>query len=528
MTRTRTVCLVLLVFLQIGAANGADDAAQIRDLVAGADSLTRMGVVEMGAGRSFVEAAALLASAQERLAKADLSPADAAELSLEIDAVGQDIELLLDLYGDRFYGVFPLARLAVPTVLADEGLVVSEQLFNAPDVAATMVATRKVSNVLDGFPHPHIVLRSSPTDRRLEYVAFDELFRGGRSTPHGRTTLVAALNPEDLAAFDRGEFEPQLIDQLARAVGAASLLVVTVGRSAEFADAHTRTIHGDYFQQGEVIQGSPVDAPLFLRVETFDYFGSVRDRRNQFVPILIVQLLLFALAVVWAARVKWSIGTPVKVFWRLAFGTALFLFGRLFTMVVLIVLRKYIPGALAMAIAGWWWPALLGLLVVIGGGLIAWIGQARLTEIVPGTRGARTVSSIFALVALGASSHFVAPTLLLDGTAGLQTLVPFLISTQILAVLFAFAARTGPPVPHWFTIGPLLVAPMLGIALLMASPARIWAVVGASSALAAAAWIRHRVTVARGTEEPEPTAEEAAEADNQKMIQLGKKLSRHS
>jgi len=483
-----------------------------------------LGVVEMGASRCFGEAAALLDTARESLDATDLSPADAAQLTLEIEAVEQDLELLTEFYDDRFYGVYPLARLVVPSLLADEGLVITEQLFNDPDVAAVMVATRKIFDQLDNLNHPHIVFRSSPTDRRLEVVAFDEFLRHGRSMPYGRRALVAALTPEDLAAFDRGELHSELIDRLAGALGIVNLLVVTIGRRAEVDDAHIRTIHGEYFQPGEVIQGGPADATLYLRVEILDTVGSARDRRDQQWLSLAIEFLLLALALAWASRLKWNPGGLRRVFLRTAVGGALFLFGRFFMVAVLFVTRKYIPGATAIAAAAWWWPALLGVMVVIGGGLVALIGQARLTEIVFGTRGAIAVGSIFALTALGASSKFVAPTLLLDGAAGAQTYLPFLIATLILAFLFAFAARTGPPVPNYFMIGPLLLAPLLGMALLMASPARLWAVVGAGVVVSVAAWIRHRVAVARGTEEPEPTTEEAAEADSEKLIKLGQKI----
>ena len=87
--------------------------------------------------------------------------------------------------------------------------------------------------------------------------------------------------------------------------------------------------------------------------------------------------------------------------------------------------RKVLPDSNAMVAAAWWWPALLGLLAVLGGGLVAWVGQARLTDIVPGARGARAVGSIFALVAMGASSYFVTPLLLLDGSRGFASFVPF-------------------------------------------------------------------------------------------------------
>ena len=59
----------------------------------------------------------------------------------------------------------------------------------------------------------------------------------------------------------------------------------------------------------------------------------------------------------------------------------------------------------------------------------------------------------------------------------------------------------------------------------MASPGLLWATVGASGVLCLAAWVRHRHAVAHGTEEPEPSPEEAAQADQRKLVELGKKLT---
>ncbi|MGB5815460.1 MAG: ABC transporter C-terminal domain-containing protein [Thermoanaerobaculia bacterium] len=522
----RIVCILLCSCPLLARAVSASEASEVRDLAARADALMRLGVAEKGASRSFEEAETLLGEAENRLAEADLPSSAEAELTLEIAAVREDLEDLVELYEERFYGVFPLARLTVPSLLADEGLVITEQVYHAPDVAAIMAATRKVADLLDEYHHPYVVFRSSPPNRHLENVASEELLRDRRSTPYTRKALVTALGSEDLAAFDRGELEPQILDRLATALDAVSLLVLTIGQSVELEDAQVRTIHGEYFQPGAVIQGSSVDSTPWVRLETFVVIGSARDRRDQHQLIIIVQLILLALALIWSAQVKWSLGRFSKVFGRLAIGAALFVFGRLFAIVLIGLLRRFIPDASALAAAAWWWPALLGIMIILGGGLIAWIGQARLTDIVPGARGARAVGTIFALVAMGAASHFVAPLLIFDPGTGLANLLPFLLATLSLALLFAFAARTGPPVPHYFTIGPLLVAPLVGMSLMVASPPLLWLTVGASVVLCAAAWIRHRIAVARGTEEPEPSPEEAAEIDKEKLMKIDNKISK--
>jgi len=519
-------CWLLAGWILPAAVLDAAQAEEIRDLAAGAEALMRIGGAEKGASRAFDEASAMLIQAEELLAGADLSPASQKTLNLEIEAVRDDLEDLMDFYEERFYGVFPLARLTLPTLLAEEGLVVSEQLINSPDVAAAMMATRKVAELLDEYHHPYVLFRSSPANRRLENIAAEELLRDGRSTPYTRRTLVTALSRDELAAFDRGELGPEIIGRLASSIDAVNLLVLTIGQSVDLEDAQVRKIHGQYFQPGVVIQGSPVDAPPFVRVETFDFFGSARDRRDQYRPIAMTTLILFVVALVWAALVKWSRGQPFRVYSRLVVGAILFLFGRFYSVVVIVVMRRFIPEASALARAAWWWPALLGALVLLGGGLIAWIGQARLTDIMPGSRGARAVGTIFALVALGASSHFVAPLFILDPGRGLANFLPFLLAALSLAMLFAFAARTGPPVPHYFSIGPVLVAPLVGIALMKASPGLLWITVVLSAVLCGVAGIRHRVAVVRGTEETEPDPEAAAAADREKLMKLDSQISK--
>ncbi|MGB5173236.1 MAG: hypothetical protein WBQ30_00705 [Thermoanaerobaculia bacterium] len=509
------------------AAKAATDSSGVDDLLDRAEALLRLGVAEKGASRAFEESLDLVEIAAKSLAETDLSPAERRALLLEIEAVREDLELLIELYEERFYGVFPLARLIIPTLLTDEGLGLTEQLFHPPEVAAVEIAARRLSNQIGSRDQPGVVFRSSPADRRLENVTSEVLLRDGRSNPILRRGLVAALSAEELDAFDRGEIDLQMIDRLLATVDAVSLVVVTVGPSVEIDDGGvTILLRGDLYLPGEVVQGSAVGASLVVRTASYVSFGSVRDRRDQFWPILGTELLLLVLAIAWAVRVPWSVGQPLTMFYRFAIGTALFLFGRTFVVVAVLLLRRVIPDSSAMVAAAWWWPALLGLLAILGGGLVAWIGQAWLTDIVPGARGARAVGSMFALVALGAGSYFVAPLLLLDGSRGFANLLPFVLASVSLAMLFGLAARTGPPVPHYFTIGPLLVAPLVGVCLLTASPGLLWAMVALNGFLCLAAWVRHRYALAHGTEEPEPSPEEAAQTDQERIVKLGQHLTK--
>jgi hypothetical protein len=522
----RACMLVLCVVFAASPAGKTSAAADLDKLLERADLMLRLGVLEKGASHAFDEAGQLLEIVASSIAEADLSPADRLRLTLEFEAVREDLDLLTELYNERFYGVFPLARLISPTMLVDEGLAVSEQLFHPPDVAAVLIATRKLLNQLERYDHPHVVFRSSPNDRRLENVAAEVLLRDERSTPHMRRALVDGLDLEELEAFDRGEITPKIIDRLYTTFNAVSLLTLTVAQPTEIEDGAVILLQGDFYTPGEVIQGSPVSASPNIRTQSFSYIGFTLDRRDQYWPIVGIQLLLLGLAMVWAARIKWSLGKSLKRFYRSAIGAGLFIFGRAIMIACVAILGRFTPEATALLAAAWWWPAMTGLLAVIVGGLVAWLVQAQLTDIVPGARGERAVGSIFAIVALGACSFFVAPMLLLDEGNGLINVTLFVLSGVSLAVLFGFAARTGPPVPNYFMIGPLFMAPVLGVCLFTASPTKLWISGALTGLLCLAAWVRHRVALAHGTEEPELTAEEAAQADQRRLIKLGEKLKK--
>ena len=109
-------CWLLAGWILPAAVLDAAQAEEIRDLAAGAEALMRIGGAEKGASRAFDEASAMLIQAEELLAGADLSPASQKTLNLEIEAVRDDLEDLMDFYEERFYGVFPLARLTLPTL----------------------------------------------------------------------------------------------------------------------------------------------------------------------------------------------------------------------------------------------------------------------------------------------------------------------------------------------------------------------------------------------------------------------------
>jgi len=518
---------VILVFACVSAVALASDARELESRLILADSLIKTGISELGASRSFEEAEELLAECEAILESGSLTDGDQFLYQKQFLAVREYLEIVEEASEKRFYRVFPLTRLMVHSVFEDEGLAVSEQLFYAADDAAAIKAARSISRQLAGYNHPQVVIRSSPPDRKLENIVAEVLVRKGTSTTHTRRKIISILDEGQLQAFDGGKLNMELVLDIFHSLHAENLVILSLSRYDRVAGGVSVIIKGGFYSPGESVQGSPVDATPIIRLQDFAFGGFARDRRGMHKPILVTEFVLFLFCLIWAARIRWNQSGPLELGLRLAKGALLFLFGRLFMMAVLYLMRHHIPEATALVMAAWWWPATIGMLGIIAAGLMAWLGQARLAALVPGSRGAHAVGTIFGITALGAASHFVTPLLLLDEMAGFGNLVPFLVTTLTLALVFGLAARTGPPVPNYFMVFPILASFLAGTALFMASYALLWATTGLALAIALAAYLRHKVAVAVGLEEHKPNDEQAAEKDHERLIKLRETLKRH-
>ena len=100
--------------------------------------------------------------------------------------------------------------------------------------------------------------------------------------------------------------------------------------------------------------------------------------------------------------------------------------------------------------------------------------------------------------------------------------MPWVTGSAILAALAGYAVRTGPPVPHYFVLGPLALAPLAGIALLSMSFGRLWALVGASVVVCVIAAVRHKYAVTHGIEEVEPEEDAAEQADRERLEHIAR------
>jgi len=500
--------------LAVASVAEADPESDARLLIDQAGGIFRFGLVESGGSPELAQALDLLDEADRLTASADLTAAAREKLSEQIQATREDVNHLLKRDGARFYGRFPLARVISQTVFVNNAMI-TEELFWPPAEAAVQRASQTAIDEVIRFRYPHVVFRSEPADRSLELVALNVFAHASRPITHSRTRLIEALSAEELAVFDRGEINPQIIETLSDAFHAVNLLVVTIRQGVELPDGQVISLRGDFFVSGEA---DPTD--------NFLHRGYARDRRDQLAPLFLTQIFLLVLAGVYSGSMRWSRIAPWTLARRLLTGMALYSFGLVSAVLVSTVLIRFEPDPGATVAASWWWPAAFGPVIIVVVGLVAWMLEAKVSTIMPGAGGERAVGSIFALTALGACAWFLGPLLLLEQSYGFASFIPFVLATMSLALLFGFAAHTGPPVPSGFMIGPLLLSPLVGVAVFMVSPLLLWILFGVGVVLHTTAVLRHRYAVAHGTEEPEVDDEAAAAADAEKLGKLGSQLKK--
>jgi hypothetical protein len=489
----------------------ADDTVEARRLTSQAEGMLWFGLAENGRVQEFAEALELLDRADELLVAAEMPVGDRTRLTRQIESLREELMLNLDRSSRRFLGTYPLARLIVPFPMMAQQEDITETVYHDSASEAVRGAAERVVDDIIRLQFPHVVFRSNPRNRAFENEAMRVFASANRPFAHSRAELVNVLTPEELTAYDRGDFDSGALGRLMEALRAAKLMVLTVREDVDLPDGTLVVLEGVFFETGSE-----------ELTDSFAHMGFSRARRNQVRWVALAHLILFAVALVLAAWTPWSPTAPWPRIQRIATGAALFIVGRIFASLAVMFLRRLIPPPDAAAASSWWWPALVGVVVILGAGPVVWLAQARAAGIVPGSRTSRAVGTTFALATLGACAYFIEPLLLLDPAAGPYVFVPLVLASAVLASLTGYAIRTGPPVPAYFVLGTVGVAPLVGMALLAASSGLLWATVAATGVLCALAVVRHKYAAAHGLEEAEPDEHAAMRADLERLEKLGK------
>lgn len=381
----RVFPLVALLFALGGPApaqTAAEADTQPVEALRRAQAFYWVGVDQQGLLGPFDRALEELDRAEAALTTANLAPAERRSLNRQIRTLRDEVDNQYLRVGPSFYGVFPLSSLIVPTLFKGPRVAGAYELVDPPArIAVGMAAGESLVDILR-LEHPHVVVNSRPPNRELEAEAIAVFALGTRPRVHSRTEVLAILTEAQLELFDRGTITPEIKDRLLSAFDANRLLVFDIVEEA--------VVAGDYLY---VLQGRFYASDSLGAVDSFSRRGIARDRRDQLLPFLLTNAALLLLSLVAYPVFARLHGRYSRTLGALAVsGGAAFVLGRLLAWVTVPLLDTIEPAPTAPAILSWWWPALIGVVLVALPGVLGWLVAMRIKRLF-GLKGERAVGA---------------------------------------------------------------------------------------------------------------------------------------
>lgn len=440
---------------------------------------------ESGDMPAFRRALAAVAEARAHLAEAPESPA-AARLRTELATLTTDLELQMDMAHDTFQGVFPLARFLGRTLFLDAGAAGAYEFVDEPDVVAvSRAAEEMVRDVLVHYrnlPQYHAVFTSRPPSDALENEVRYIFRRQTRVAVRPQAEVAAALDPAQWERFQAGRVDSAAVATLMGAFGVDRLLVVTINQLGPSGDDHFVRLDASLHTAG---QPRPV---LTLARRAVSH-----DRRGAFPAILLANAVLLVLAVVlFAALVRlrtfrwpaWSVLLTAPVVG--------FVIGRVAPWFVFSATSTLRPEPETLAKLSFWWPVLAGVAVVCGPTLLYRIVSHRLGALAPALAMRQRGAAMAVAIGLGACAYLAAPLLIYPEAQGALLLVATGVCAGLLNVLLGRGLDAEDSADARLIGIPLLLAALLGPALMTARLDLVTACVGLTAIPTTALWLREQ------------------------------------
>ncbi|MHC5056769.1 MAG: ATP-binding protein [Planctomycetota bacterium] len=459
------------VALAAGAAMGASTADVVREEIQHADTYYWLGMAEKGNMDAFRRGMSHVDRAEKLLSTAVLPDETAARLGREIEALRGDIENQAGMARDTLYGVFPLVRLLAPSLFADAAATGTFELIHDPNsIAVSSANTDLCESILQEWksqPQFDVVFTSVPRDEALENEA-RYIFNGSpKFFVHSRREVAGALSPEEDARYRAGEVTPAAKSRLCEAFGVRQLLVVSIEKRD--------IVDGDHFYTVEARLHTPASDKATRRLSRM---GFCRDRRSQFLPIVVATaLLLLAAVAVFAVMVRLRRGSFPALKILATVPVVGFVLGRILPWAIAPLVSTIAPDAENLARLSFWWPCAAGAALLLGPILVYRIASARVQHLSQALGMDGKGGAVFAAVATGTAAYLLVPLFLYRRADAVVTAVPLIIAVGLVAYVLGRTLDKADPFPVHAWALPVVSALGTGAAYAHASPAWLWLVV---------------------------------------------------
>jgi len=403
--------LIILSFFMFGLSyseeiNNSEDV--IKEYIKHADTYYWFGMAESGNVESLRKGIDYLDLATQLLENSiDIDENEINSLLNEINALKTDLNGQIELSYDTFYGVFPIIRLMNESILNDPSAMGTYELVDDPVVIASTAAMKNMAMEITGKwgrePQLDVVFTSIPNNPDLENEALYIFNTSTKYFVHNKREVVSVLNAQELESFEQGIMTTQMKNKLINSYNSSTLIMAVV--------EELDTVDDDYFY---LAKAYAYNGSTDSEIRSLYVMGFCRDRTSSFYSIALVNFILLIFALLFynymhpidlsdsnrkLSTIKFSKS-------NITVSVIYFISGKCMPLLFVPFASLLKPTPETLAITSFWWPPLLGIIMLAGPVILLKVISVRLGKLSEFfmSRGKGAASAI--AISIGVCSYF--------------------------------------------------------------------------------------------------------------------------
>lgn len=438
-----------------------------------ADTYYWFGMAGRGSMAALSAAAKQAQLAADKLAESTLTGPERANLAARIAAKQKDIRSQQVLHSDTFHGVFAWSHfMAKPTLFRDAHATGSFELLDQPEVTASRNAIAdlidSVLNSLTTVAQHDVVFVTDPADfpandsgseslaAQLENEALYLFNLNPRFFVHNMLEVAAALSAEEQGRLRSLNPTARMLEKMRSAWGHRDILVVRLKKLDEVNRHHLWTA------QGRLFRGTDPEPAV-----VYNNYGLCRDRTHMLGGVVAFNVMMLLLSIV-VFRFLSGLAAydRVPADWKTAagLGVAAFLWGRVSVWGLIELVEPIVPEDETLAIVSFWWPALTGLVVLLGPGLVMRFAEERFGWLSRTFGTWNRGGALFATTTLGSATYVAQSALWVRTWSGWSAIPPLLIAAVAAAWIVGRALDPADSIRKKWGVVMLLLGLLIGLA----------------------------------------------------------------
>lgn len=446
------IFLLILNFNHVLAASNQN----VDNLIKHAETYYWLGLKEKGNITAFNKGLQYLQESKVIIINGEFNVKLRSDYLERITSLQNDINYQIKIAKEGMVGLFPLTRFFKEPLIFNTNATETFELFNDPEeVAVNSAVTLFSEKVLLSYPEQfqfHVVVNSFPENQALENEALNVFSKYPKFFIHNSTELISSLPPSIVKDFRKATYSPEVLDNIFSLTKSSNLLLVSIRKLDEIDDVFFYEISGSLFQSG-----------LVKPVVSFFQYGLCRDRRPLVPIIILINFLLFSLSVIVFKLLVKIKNVPYKSISPIISTPLIgFLIGRFIPWAVCPFLEKISPGLDSYAALTFWWPCLVGAILLLLPLLIYRFVLTRPGILPEDFKPAGHIPGAFMASALGTTAYFTSLGIIFYANSGILLVIPWTISSLVIGYYIGRSLDSADPFPLWLSLPSAAVSLIIG------------------------------------------------------------------